>query len=531
MTGTLTRRIALAALAAALPVLAWFPTSLPAQEPPDQPGLPASPASPDNPAPSGTEANPALPPTSPPGDPSSSLLPSSPPLPPRPSVPNASLLPDNTPPPAATPPPLPVVLQTDSAHPPGAPGAPTTAAGGATTTSVTGAVRRFQYAFRLTTGVTYDDNVFLTSNGSSPGTDSLRRGFSRHDAFFSIDPSVSLGYGDFLTRATNYVEFDYTADALLYVKNTDQDTVQHFFNFQGAYHFAQITLTFSQSIQLLDSTDLGNTENGSLLGSAANNNPSSPNTQVNLDTSRRTGLDVFNTSLDGNYAFSDKTSVDLAGYFSAADYETLISSDTLSGSAFFNYSPTGKITLGLGGSVGYTIQTDPAPNEFYEQINLRLSYAATTKLSASGSVGVEAREVDGGGGTEVTPIFDLSISYAPFDSTSLALTASRRVQTSAVLTGEDFDSTGFSFSISQRFFQRLTARLSLGYTYSSYVTAGRGTTTNRADNYYYLQPSLDYSLRDNLSVGVSFIRRQDFSSLAGNGFADDQVSAHVSLNF
>ena len=534
MPGASPRRPVVACLAAVV-VLAVAtvvsPRPILAQEPTDQPGLPASPDG--SPAP-GSDANPALPPVAPPDNAASGLLPNNPPLPPHPSIPNVSLLPDSTPAPSASPLPLPLVPQTDSSLSPATPGAPgtTPATGvGSTTTNQNDAARRFQYAFRLSTGVTYDDNIFLTANGSSPGTSSLRRGFSRQDVYFVIDPSVSLGYGDILNRATNYVEFDYTADALIYVRNTDQDTVQHFFNLQGAYHFAQITLTFSQGIQLLDSTDLSNVSSTGLLGNTSTNG-TAPNSQVNLDTSRRTRVDIFTTHLDANYAFSDKTSSDLDGYFSANDYETLISSESLSGDLFFNYSPTGKTTFGLGATLGYTIQDKPAPNEFYQELNLRLSYLATGKLTFAGTVGLETRETSGVGGVDLTPIFSLSINYSATDTTALALTANRSIETSAVLTGENYDSTSFSFTISQTLFQRLSARLSLGYTNSAYTSTGRGSSNvNRTDDYYFIQPGIDYTLRDNLSVGVFYIHRQDFSSLSNTGFTDNQIGARLSLSF
>ncbi len=528
--------------------LAVFPVPLPAQSPADQPALPASPDT----APSvSTDPDAAqLPPYAPSNNAASPLLPASPPLPPHPSIPTLSLLPPDSTPPPAVPLPLPVPEQTGSQLSPtasgtvltnGAPGTTpaTELPGGASTTGVTADVRRFQYAFRLSTGLTYDDNIFLTSDDTAsirrtpgaavPINNTPRSGISRSDLYFTIDPSVSLGYGDFLTRATNYVEFDYNADVLLYTKNTDQDTVQHFINLQGAYHFAQVTLTLSQGVQILDSTEVGSVNTGSQLGGSS---PSTPSTQVNLDASQRTALNIFSTRLSANYAFSQKTSVDLDGYFSADDYQTLISSDTFSADSYFNYSPTGKITLGLGVTGGYVIQDESAPNEFFQEINLRLSYAATGKLSLAGTLGVESREIGGhDGGTEVTPVFDLTVSYTPFDSTSLALTASRSIETSAVLTGADFDSTGFSFTISQRFFQRVYTRLSLGYTYSSYVAAGTGASINRTDNYYFVQPALDYSIRQYLTADVFYSHRQSSSSLSGNGFSDNQIGVRLSLSF
>lgn len=525
------------ACAAVVVLLALTPGLLSAQSTGSD--LPSLPATPDATPAVTTGANPVIPPYSPSNNAASPLLPSSPPLPPHPSIPTGMLLPDSTPPPASTPPPLPVPAQTGSplggtdnpvtnASGPGTnPSTPTV--GGAAGTTNTGAVRRFQYAFRLTSGVSYDDNLFLTTSQATLSAAS-RRGVSRDDVLFSVAPSVSLGYGDFLSRQTNYVEFDYTANVLLYAKNTDQDTVEHSINLQGAYHFAQITLTLSQGVQLLNSTDLSTGSSGSALG-APSTTAGVTAGQVNLDASRRTGLDIYSTHVSANYALSDKTSFDLGADFSASEYETLVSSETISGNAYFNYSPTGKITLGLGVTGGYTVQDQSAPDEFYQQLNLRLTYAATSKLNVSGSVGIEARETSGVGKATVNPIFDLTITYAPFDSTALSLAANRRIDTSAVLVGEDFDSTGFTFTISQSFFQRAHASLSLGYTHSSYVQNGLGATTNRDDDYYFVQPTLDYSIRDNISASVFYVHRQNASTLSGNGFRDNQIGARLSFSF
>ena len=189
------------------------------------------------------------------------------------------------------------------------------------------------------------------------------------------------------------------------------------------------------------------------------------------------------------------------------------------------------MTVGLGATAGYVIQSDPAPDEFYQQVNLRLSYSATGKLTFAGTAGIEFRETSGVSGTDVNPVFDLSINYAPFDGTALSLAATRRVATSAVLTGENLDSTGFTLTASQRFFQRAYARLSFGYTHSGYTPSGRGVSSNRSDDYYFVQPALDYRIRDNISAGIFYVRRQNTSSLSGSGFSDNQIGAHVTLSF
>ena len=73
------------------------------------------------------------------------------------------------------------------------------------------------------------------------------------------------------------------------------------------------------------------------------NNPVS---NVNLDTGQRTRLNLYTAALDANYYVSDKVSYDAALQVSDSDYLTLLSSTTLSGSLFFNYTPTGKTTAG-----------------------------------------------------------------------------------------------------------------------------------------------------------------------------------------
>ena len=94
----------------------------------------------------------------------------------------------------------------------------------------------------------------------------------------------------------------------------------------------------------------------------------------------------------------------------------------------------------------------PTPDQSFEQGNLRFNYAPSPKLLATGQVGLELRQSSARGGSDLSPVFELDASYSPFDGTSITLTGNRQVEASAVLGGQDYTTTGFSLSLSQRFF-------------------------------------------------------------------------------
>ena len=228
---------------------------------------------------------------------------------------------------------------------------------------------------------------------------------------------------------------------------------------------------------------------------------------------------------------SDKVSYDASVQFSDSDYETLLSSSTLSGSLFFNYSPTGKTTVGLGVTAGYVFAEAPTPDQSFEQGNLRFNYTPSPKLLASGQVGLELRQSSAQGSSEVTPIFELSASYSPFDGTSISLDGNRQVETSAVLGGQDYTLTGITVSVSQRFFQRAYLRLSTGYSHTDYVAEANNVDAARSDNYYFLQPGVDITVRENITAGGFYSFRTSTSSQSNRNFNDNQVGLRLSFGF
>ena len=158
-------------------------------------------------------------------------------------------------------------------------------------------------------------------------------------------------------------------------------------------------------------------------------------------------------------------------------------------------------------------------------------YRATGKISLSGSAGIEFRQAESSSGSDISPVFDLSASYQPFDGTAISLTGSRRTQNSAVLAGQDFGETTISASVTQRFMQRFTLTFAVGYTNSDYFSVVDGLSATRTDDYFYIEPAVDAKVTRYWTVGAYFLHREDSSNVSSFGFEDNQVGLRSTVTF
>ena len=91
----------------------------------------------------------------------------------------------------------------------------------------------------------------------------------------------------------------------------------------------------------------------------------------------------------------------------------IISDYTVAGGLYLYYNWLPKLSVGIGGTFGYTWVDEPSTNQTFEQINLRLNYEVTYKLSLYASGGVEFRQFDGNRDTYDSPVFEVGVAYHP----------------------------------------------------------------------------------------------------------------------
>jgi hypothetical protein len=372
-----------------------------------------------------------------------------------------------------------------------------------------GIPRRFHYELRLSVRTVYDDNINLSHDDRIA------------DFYTTIEPSIMLGLGDTETRQENYLRLDYIASLFLFADHTEDSALQHVLRLEGQYRANRLTLTLSQMVQIIDGADV------SIANSGGNFDQ-----QVNLDVAGRTRFNIYATRLNAAYYLTGKTFLSAGADYSATVYNTLISSNVVSGNLFLNYNYSSKLVGGIGGTIGYDRVDAPNPDQTFEQANARISYQVTGKIDLTASGGVEFRNFKGQGRDQyISPVFEVGVNYTPFDGTRLSLTANRRTLNSAVLAGQDFAVTNVTVNLQQRLFARVYLSVSGGYENSDYFSAIAAGSSDRRDDYYFIQPSIAVRVTRFWTVGAYYQHRANNSSLDAFSFHDNQVGLRTSLTF
>jgi hypothetical protein len=375
-------------------------------------------------------------------------------------------------------------------------------------TAVSPNVNRFHYSMGLQIRGVYDDNISFSSSGGLGGY------------YFAIEPSVNLGFGDSVGGEGNYIRFNYKPSFFVFVDHDEENSIQHIISL-GAYHrFSRLALTLDQGIELLDNANL-NTSTSGLSNSGI------------IDVGGQNPVNLYNTRLDATYDLTGKTFLSGGLGFSISDYrENLTSSAYLSGNIFINYNYSPKLVIGLGGTGGYNWVESPSPNETFEQVNLRVGYQVTGKISLSASGGVEFRQFEGDArGGYISPVYNLSATYQPFDGTTITLSGNGSIQNSAALAGQDYRTTNITAVVQQRFLTRMHLGLTVGYEHAEYFGAANGVTATRDDNYYFIQPSVDVTVTRWWIAGAYYLHREDNSSTEEFSFNNNQFGVRSEFTF
>ena len=364
--------------------------------------------------------------------------------------------------------------------------------------------RRFRYNVGVTVREVYDDNINISS-------------FQRiSDTYTVIEPGIHLGFGD-SAGGFNYLTFDYVASVYFFAQQTERDTVEHLIHLAAQHDFGHLVLGLSQDVRILDGTSLNNLSN-------------TTGVQANTDVGGPSRENTYTTTINATYDLTGKLFLSGQASYAISDYATLISSSVASANVFINYVYSPKLVIGLGATGGVNSSDGQTSDETFEQINARANYIVSGKISLSLSGGLEFRQF-GGGGNSVSPVYEITGTYRPFENTVITIAGSRRTVSSASLAGQDYTDTNISLTFSQRLFSRVTVSLGVGYLNSDYLSATTGASTARSDDYFYIEPSIDVDITRYWSVGCYYLYRQDSSTLALFSFYDNQFGVRTSLTF
>lgn len=369
--------------------------------------------------------------------------------------------------------------------------------------------RRLQYHLTLDVRSAYDDNISLSSQHQI-GDYSIR-----------VDPGLSLGYGDLEPGGANYLHLAYNPDFVFYLDHSEFNAYQHAVTLGAQSVLSRLTLSLSGNVEFRKGFDFSRT-----LGSTGGFVNS-----VNLDVRGRPQTVGVSAQAAASYDLGGKTSLSAGVQTRVTNYTVAISSQMLSASLFVNHAYSPKLTFGIGGTAGRQFVDQSNSDQTFEQGNFRANYVLTDKLIASASVGIEFRQYDSGQNSYVTPVFDLAITYTPFDGSALSISGSRRIAPSGSAAGQNYGSTQFTVSGSQRFLQRFFLRLTGGYENLTYIAATPGVSSGRNDNYYFVEPAIDVKITRFWYAGGFYLYRQDDSSVSNLSFNENQAGIRFTFVF
>jgi hypothetical protein len=364
----------------------------------------------------------------------------------------------------------------------------------------------FQYAIHLSLRGAYDDNIGLTHMNPL------------HDWFIEIQPSLLLGVGD-LAKQETFLAAIYLPSFYRYDEHSEFDSNQHVIHVLGGYKTGNLTLRISQDIAI---------RNNAVLAATSGE-------RSNLGTNGRTDIDIYNTRLSANYNMTPRDFLFTELKMNRTRYAApLISSELYGADLYLNHGFTPQFVLGFGVEGGFDAVDFPTPDQTLVQANAHLNYTPGKQFSLDVIAGEEFRDFENiSRGTYSTPVFVISATYSPCDSTKIVLTATREIYNSAAATAEDYVDTSVNAMIRERVCKQLYLTVIGGYEHVEYFNTidFRMPLPTLRDDYFYVQPAADIVLTRFWLFGGYYLRRQNSGSVSTVDFHSNEFGVRTTIKF
>jgi hypothetical protein len=309
---------------------------------------------------------------------------------------------------------------------------------------------------------------------------------------------------------------NYTPTIRLYSNSQFQNTVDHSIVLTGGTRYEDWTLGLSHS-SMLTSAPLA-------------------------ETGGQTEQDTHSTSLTASRAFNERISADfgvsqvinlVSGFQDSYDWSTL---------DWLNYQFWPRLNVGLGAGGGYVkideSNADAGLNgqngdQTYEQLQARINWRATDKISFQVSGGLEDRQfMSAGSSDSLDPVYGAAIEYQPFKVTQISLSANRTVSSSDYyVLAQQSETTTFSVNLNQRLLKEFNLGLGASYSTTDFNSSFGPLAANRTDNSTSFNVRLSHPFFKRGTWSVFYQYNDNSSTQAGLGYESNQVGFEVSYNF
>ena len=348
------------------------------------------------------------------------------------------------------------------------------------------------------------DYRFLYGNGIEAGLDN-----QQSTAINEISPGFRLDLG-------SHWVVDYTPTIRVYSNDQFHNTVDNVVSLTGSTRY--------------DDWMLGITHTSALTSAPL------------IETGNQTDQQSHSTALTASRQFSSTLSAD----FGLSQQINLVSglqdSYTWSTLDWLNYQFWPRLTAGIGAGGGYVKVDSNGPtrglgnpnlDQSFEQLQARINWRATDKISFQVSGGLDDRQfMTAGSGDSLNPIFSASVQYQPFKQTQISLSANRIVSSSDYyVVAQETTATGVSLNLDQRFLKKFHLGVSVGYATTDYSTPSGQAAAGRNDDTLSFSARLSHPFFKRGTWSVFYQYNDNLSTQNGYGFESNQVGFEVSYAY
>ena len=375
---------------------------------------------------------------------------------------------------------------------------------------------RWRTRFGLIASGIFDSNIFIQSTNE------------KSDYYFIIAPEFAVGSGDFFQQlelrrqsfrlpdrfenadlvqhpSPSYIYLAYTPSYTAFVDHTNLNSFDQDAIFEIQHRFTKLALSgFAryQSVKLPD-----------------------------IDLGTRVGERFTYAQATATYDWTPKSKLTDQFYLQYRDYQVGVNALEMWDEFWYDYQITAKTRLGSGIAAG-AIYPDAGPDQYYGRVQARATWKPTSRLTLAAKCGIEYHGVKNRG-ERAYPIFGLEGDFNFSDRTSVSLSVSQTVTTSADREALDYVARSVAVKIEQKIADRFRFDLTGGYQnleYDDAFSARRGEFA-RTDNYFYIQPALNLTLLRWLSCDLTFEYRKDASTEASKSFHEFLTGVHFNIAF
>lgn len=349
------------------------------------------------------------------------------------------------------------------------------------------------FSFNVTLREGYDDNVLLSRNRIG----SWFTEFGIDTFYEASDPRFSLELGAFV-------------DLIWFYNRPGNDLDWNSgFDVDASYRVTpRLTLTGNVSLAFRQEPDL------TLVGG----------------NSRDVGSYLTtNASLVADYVWTERFSTRSSYSFSSINYETQAAANqqdriTNTIANEFRYLVQPTITAVLEYRFSYITYFTALRDNYNNFILAGGDFQIASRLGATFRGGVEIREYtsSAGGGGEVSPYFQSSVTYEYLPESAVTWTLRYGLEESDVFNRRNRETLRTGFAVDHAFTPRISAALGFYYVHDDYASVG--TSQAFTDNSFDVTTAVRYSINRNWAVEATYIHTEFLSGLSIQNYARNRVS-------